>query len=395
METNNTMNISKFFSVAALIMAALAVASCTQKKFHVSGTIADAKDSLLYFENMSLDGAVTVDSVKLGEDGSFAFEDKAPEHPEFYRLRIDRQIVNIAIDSTENITVNASYPTMSGNYEVEGSEECSRIKELAVMQLNLQARLNAIINNPAVTYEKEADSVTTVLAGYKDQVKKEFIFKAPMKAYSYYALFQTVVLAGRPVLIFDPRSKKEDVQVYAAVATSWDTYFPGSERGKNLHNIAIEGMKNVRIIRAEQQQVIDASKVSTAGVIEIALPDNRGTMRKLTSLRGKVVLLDFHVFAMKQSTARIMQLRELYNKYHAQGLEIYQVSFDPDEHFWKESVSALPWVSVRDAAGLGSQTAVQYNVQRIPTFFLIDKNNVLQKRDVQVKDLDAEIKAML
>ena len=90
-----------------------------------------------------------------------------------------------------------------------------------------------------------------------------------------------------------------------------------------------------------------------------------------------------------------MQLRELYNKYHAQGLEIYQVSFDPDEHFWKESVAALPWVSVRDAAGLGSQTAVQYNVQRIPTFFLIDKNNVLQKRDVQVKDLDAEIKAML
>ncbi len=389
------MKIAKILTSAAVLMAALAVTSCTEKKFHVSGNITEAKDSLLYFENMGLNGAVTVDSVRLGADGSFAFDAKAPEHPEFYRLRIDRQIVNIAIDSTENITVKASYPTMSGNYEVQGSEECARIKELAIMQLNLQARINAIVQNPEVSYDREADSVATVLAGYKDKVKREYIFKEPMKAYAYYALFQTVALAGRPALIFDPRSKKEDVQVFAAVATSWDTYFPGSERGKNLHNIAIEGMKNVRIIRAEQAQAIDASKISQAGVIEIALPDNRGVVRKLTALKGKAVLLDFHVFATKESTARIMKLRKLYNKYHAQGFEIYQVSLDPDEHFWKESVAALPWVSVRDAGGLNAESASQYNVQTVPTFFLIDKNNVLQKRDVQVKDLDAEIKALL
>ena len=389
------MKIAKILTSAAVLMAALAVTSCTEKKFHVSGNITEAKDSLLYFENMGLNGAVTVDSVRLGADGSFAFDAKAPEHPEFYRLRIDRQIVNIAIDSTENITVKASYPTMSGNYEVQGSEECARIKELAIMQLNLQARINAIVQNPEVSYDREADSVATVLAGYKDKVKREYIFKEPMKAYAYYALFQTVALAGRPALIFDPRSKKEDVQVFAAVATSWDTYFPGSERGKNLHNIAIEGMKNVRIIRAGQAQTIDASKISQAGVIEIALPDNRGVVRKLTALKGKAVLLDFHVFATKESTARIMKLRELYNKYHAQGFEIYQVSLDPDEHFWKESVAALPWVSVRDAGGLNAESASQYNVQTVPTFFLIDKNNVLQKRDVQVKDLDAEIKALL
>ena len=372
------MKIAKILTSAAVLMAALAVTSCTEKKFHVSGNITEAKDSLLYFENMGLNGAVTVDSVRLGADGSFAFDAKAPEHPEFYRLRIDRQIMNIAIDSTENITVKASYPTMSGNYDVQGSEECARIKELAIMQLNLQARINAIVQNPEVSYDREADSVATVLAGYKDKVKREYIFKEPMKAYAYYALFQTVALAGRPALIFDPRSKKEDVQVFAAVATSWDTYFPGSERGKNLHNIAIEGMKNVRIIRAEQAQTIDASKISQAGVIEIALPDNRGVVRKLTALKGKAVLLDFHVFATKESTARIMKLRELYNKYHAQGFEIYQVSLDPDEHFWKESVAALPWVSVRDAGGLNAESASQYIVQSVPTFFLFDKYNVLQ-----------------
>jgi hypothetical protein len=94
------------------------------------------------------------------------------------------------------------------------------------MQLNLQARINAIVQNPEVSYDREADSVATVLAGYKDKVKREYIFKEPMKAYAYYALFQTVTLAGRPALIFDPRSKKEDVQVFCRRGHQLGHLFP-------------------------------------------------------------------------------------------------------------------------------------------------------------------------
>ncbi|WP_337677806.1 TlpA disulfide reductase family protein [Hallella sp.] len=389
------MKIFKITVVAALVMVALSLASCTGKKFQVSGVISDAPDSLLLFENMSLNGPVVVDSVRLGADGSFSFEGEAPTAPEFYRLRIARQIINVAVDSTEHVTVKASYPTMTGSYEVEGSTECSKIRELALMQLNLQAQINAVVQNPNVSYEKEADSVRTILEVYKYKVKNDYIFKEPWRAYAYFALFQTITLGQQVGLIFDPQSKKEDVQAYAAVATSWDTYHPGSERGTNLHNIAIEGMKNVRILQAEQNQTIDASKINSSGVIEVALPDRNGKTCKLTSLKGKVVLLDFHLFASKGSTERIMHLRDLYNKYHAQGFEIYQVSLDPDEHFWKESVAALPWVCVRDANSTGSVYLTQYNVQSLPTFFTIDRNNVLQKRDAQIKDLDAEIKGLL
>lgn len=389
------MKILKITVVAALVMVALSLASCTGKKFQVSGVISDAPDSLLLFENMSLNGPVVVDSVRLGADGSFSFEGEAPTAPEFYRLRIARQIINVAVDSTEHVTVKASYPTMTGSYEVEGSTECSKIRELALMQLNLQAQINAVVQNPNVSYEKEADSVRTILEVYKYKVKNDYIFKEPWRAYAYFALFQTITLGQQVGLIFDPQSKKEDVQAYAAVATSWDTYHPGSERGTNLHNIAIEGMKNVRILQAEQNQTIDASKINSSGVIEVTLPDRNGKTCKLTSLKGKVVLLDFHLFASKGSTERIMHLRDLYNKYHAQGFEIYQVSLDPDEHFWKESVAALPWVCVRDANSTGSVYLTQYNVQSLPTFFTIDRNNVLQKRDAQIKDLDAEIKGLL
>lgn len=389
------MKINKLIVSVALALAATAVSSCSGEKFKVSGNISDAKDSTLYFENMSLNGPVAIDSIKLGADGSFTFEGETKGNPEFYRLRIDRQIINIGVDSTESISVRASYPTMSTDYHVEGSEQCAKIKQLATMQTQLQIAVNAIAQNPNVTYQKEADSIQTVIEAYKNIVKKDFIFKEPKATSSYFALFQTFSVNGRTMLIFDPRSKKSDVQVFAAVATSWDTFYPGSERGQNLHNIAIEGMKNVRIIQAGQKQAIDASKVVDAGVIEIALPDNKGNIRKLTSLKGKVVLLDFHVFESKGSAQRIMKLRELYNKYSRRGLEIYQVSLDPDEHFWKESVAALPWICVRDEDAMSSVNAAHYNVQSVPTFFLIDKNNVLQKRDSQIGDIDKEIKSML
>ena len=217
-----------------------------------------------------------------------------------------------------------------------------------------------------------------------------------MMASSYYALFQTLQVGRVNTLIFNPRNNKDDVKVFAAVATSWDTYYPNAERGKNLHNIAIQGMKDIRIIENQMAaQQLDASKVQVNGVIELALQDNKGVTRKLTDLKGKVVLLDFHLFAGEQSTKRIMMLRELYNKYHAAGFEIYQVSVDPDEHFWKTSTAALPWISVRDEDGIQGASVAKYNVQSIPTFFLIDKSNTLRSRDVQIKDLDAAIKALL
>ena len=376
---------------AVMVLVTLALGSCSKEKFHITGTMSDAKDSVLYFENMSLDGPVVKDSVKLDENGNFEFSDGRAEAPEFYRLRIANQIINLSIDSTETVTVKASYPTMATNYTVEGSENCKVIKELSLKQIDLLNKAIAIQANNSLGIDATNDSILKIIDVYKDDVKRNYIFKNPMKAYAYFALFQT--LGNR--LIFNPREIKDDVKVFAAVATSWDTYYPEALRGKNLHNIAIEGMKNIRIVENKRNQMIDASKVNVTNVIDINLVDNKGVARKLTDLNGKVVLLDFHVFATKESTKRIMELREIYNKYHASGLEIFQVSIDPDEHFWKQQTAALPWVCVRDPQGLNSSLMVSYNIQDIPTFFLVDRTSTLYKRDVQIKDLDAEIRSLL
>ena len=227
------------------MVAALALTSCNNKKFHINGNITEAQDSMLYLENISLNGPVKIDSVKLGEDGAFAFDEAAMDSvtPEFYRLRIANQTINLSIDSTETVKVKAAYPQMSFKYEVEGSENCNKIKELSLKQMTLQSNINGLVKDPNIGNDSIESIVGRMLQAYKQDIKTNYIFKEPMKAYAYYALFQTVQLGNVNTLIFNPRNNKDDVKVFAAVATSWDTYYPGAERGKNLHNIAIEGMK--------------------------------------------------------------------------------------------------------------------------------------------------------
>jgi peroxiredoxin len=378
----------KFLSAAAMVLALI---SCGEKQFHVAGNITNAKDSVLYFENVSLEGPEVLDSVKLDEQGSFDFSGGRQEAPEFYRLRISDQIINVAIDSTETVTVKAAFPTMATQYEVTGSDNCLKIKELALKQIGLQQRAMAVSQDSTLTIDESNDSILSMIARYKNEVKKQYIFAAPDRSYAYFALFQTL---GN-MLLFNPRANKDDIRAFAAVATSWDTYYPHAERGANLHNIAIEGMKNMRYQDASNAKSIDVDKIRAAGLIDIELTDNHGQLRRLTDLKGKVVLLDFHMFALKDSPARILLLRELYNKYHAQGLEIYQVSLDPDEHFWKQQTAALPWVSVRDPRGTGAPSLTLYNVQGVPEFFLIDRDNNITGRSQTTDDLEQAIKKLL
>lgn len=375
------------------LVALLLLVGCKGEQFRVTGTIQNAKDSTLYFEHNGLDGFKVVDSVRLDDKGEFEFAGDKAQNPEFYRLRIAGQIINIGIDSTETVSVEAAYPLMATNYKVSGSYENEKIRELALRQITLQSQCNQVVENAQADAGAE---IERLIKAYKDDVTHNYIFKEPMRGYAYFALFQYVVIGGRPIMVFNPRQDATDNKVFGAVATSWDTFYPGTDRTLNLHNITIKGMKDGRIAENNQRAMeVEASKVRSLGVIPITLRDNQGQERDLTSLKGKVVLLDFHVFASKESPDRIMKLRALYDKYHARGFEIYQVSYDTNEHFFKTQTASLPWTCVWDADGAQSQTLVAYNIQQIPTYFIIDKDNKLQKRDAQITDLGQEIEYWL
>lgn len=377
-----------------MALAAVALSACnSESKFKVEGQVSDADGKMLYLEASALEGIVPLDSVKLKADGSFAFKQPRPVSPEFYRLRVDNKVINFSVDSTETVQVKAPFADFATAYTVEGSPNSSKIKELTLKQMELQNNVNALLQSMQahkIGADVFEDSLTALLKNYKDDVKIRYIFAAPNTASAYFALFQKL----NNYLIFDPLNSKDDIKCFAAVATSLNNFYPDADRSKNLYNIVIKGMKNTR---TPQEKVVEIPEdaISETGVIDISLRDMKGNVRKLSELKGKAVILDFTIYQNAVSATHNYMLRDLYDKYSAQGLEIYQVSLDADEHYWKTTADNLPWVCVRDGNGIYSSIAASYNVQTVPSLFLINRNNELSARGETLKDLDAAVKALL
>ncbi|WP_288149488.1 DUF4369 domain-containing protein [Bacteroides acidifaciens] len=375
-------------------LAALTITACSSgPKFQVNGDVSGADGKMLYLEASGLEGIVPLDSVKLKGEGTFSFKQPRPESPEFYRLRVDDKVINFSVDSIETIQIKAPYVDFSTTYTVEGSENSNKIKELTQKQIRLQKEVDdllAALRSNRMGHDVFEDSLAILLNNYKENVKVNYIFAAPNTAAAYFALFQKL----NNYLIFDPLNNKDDVKCFAAVATSLNNTFPNAVRSKNLYNIVIKGMKNTRQPQAKALE-IPQDKIVETGIIDIALRDVKGNIRKLTDLKGKVVLLDFSVFQSPAGAPHNLMLRELYNAYASQGLEIYQVSLDADEHYWKTSADNLPWVCVRDGNGVYSTNVAVYNVRQVPSVFLINRNNELKLRGEDIKDLEAAVKSLL
>ena len=373
-----------------ILTAVLGAVGCTEApKAIIEGTIGEAADTVLYLDHVGVEKTVVTDSVRLDSKGAFCFRVAQPECFDFYRLRIGREMAYLSVDSTETLTFTATLPTMSVGYEVTGSEDNLMLKALVMKQRELQAEVQQLART-AVDYEGAQARLGELVQEYKKAVRMEYIFPDPGKPYAYFALFQR--LGGQ--YIFDPLTNRDDIRCFAAVATNLNLFYPEAERTLNIKNIALKGLRNTRPAQPVDYSVLEG-KVHEASLIDITLPDIDGLERRLTDLKGKVVLLDFNVYAHPQSAARILILRELYNRYAARGLEIYQVSLDGDEHFWKTAVENIPWVCVRPLDAPQSKEATLYGVQELPTYFLINRAGELVKRDTMVEDLEKELEQLL
>lgn len=375
--------------IAAALLFAGVTACNNEPAFKVQGEVTDAADKMLYLEQTGLDGIVALDSVELGSNGTFSFSAARPEAPDFYRLRIEDKVMNFSVDSTETVEVKADYKNFATDYNIQGSESNQKIKELVLLQTDLQERVNKLAQS-GIPVGIVQDSLSRMVNAYKNNVKRNYIFVGPNKPYAYFALFQ--VLNG--YMIFDPLNNKEDVKCFAAVATSMNNLYPHADRSRNLYNMVIKGMKNTR---APQVKPLDipADKIQETSIIDIPLMDINGTTRHLTDLKGKVVLIDFTAYGSAESGARNLLLREIYDKYAPQGLEIYQISLDTDEHFWKTAADNLPWICVRDPQGPYSTYVNLYGVTKLPTAFLVSRNNELSMRIGEKTNLEEAIKKLL
>ena len=181
--------------------------------------------------------------------------------------------------------------------------------------------------------------------------------------------------------------------MYQAVATSFNTWMPEYERTKALYAQVTDVMQAERNAtnQAVVRQLIDNAENA---FLDIALTDDNGITQSLADLRGKVIVLDFSAIEMEQSKGYIFELRELYNQYHNRGLAIYSVSLDRNKLLWEDGVVNLPWTNVY-AGEQAIEVLTRYNVQSLPTLFLLDRKGNVQGRYTDFKQLDTDIRKYL
>ncbi len=377
-----------FISVVALLF----LASCNtgKKTFRVEGEISSAEDETLYFEHRALGGIEMLDSVKLKKDGKFSFQEEAPQNPEFYQLRIENQKIIFAIDSTETLTVKADASDLYQSSNVASSLLNDQIKKVIEKQRTAEKDITDLIDQhnaksiDDVTFMQEVDSVLSVYKTYATNL----ILGNPSSAAAYYAVFQKI----NDYLIFDPYSKK-DYAMFGAVATSWSRYYPETERTKHLYDFTMNALR-IRKQQDQQNELISQIEVTESSLPDISLTDVNGDKLSLSSFKGKYVILDFTAYKADFSLRHNELLNRIYREYGPKGLEIFQISFDSDVHFWKNAAIEFPWKSVHDPSSINSRLLKTYNVRELPTAYILNKEGDLIKRVENFDSLERDIKEL-
>lgn len=384
-------------NIIFLLSLLLITVACQQNvdRFTIDGVILEANEKTLYLDRVGADKTETIDSVKLNEEGKFSFSHPAtPDCFEFYRLRVDKQFINIAVDSTETISVYSALPSMAVSYRVEGSEQSSRLKDLVMEQIGMTQEINKLLQGfNGVEVGVMNATIMEKIDVFKTKIKNEYVLSNPGTPAAYYALFMTI----RGNALFNAQADRQDAKCFAAVATQMDLHYPNSVRTRHIHNIALKGMSITAPARPASAETVERLEqiTSESGIIDIKLPDYRGVDQKLSDLKGQVVLLDFTLFNSDYSAAYNLMLRKLYDKFASSGFTIYQVSLDSNEHFWITGAANLPWTCVRDEKGANSTIAASYRISALPSAFLINKEGELVERLQAFEGLEEKIEKLL
>lgn len=372
------------------VLILITIVSCKQNsKFHLSGKILDAKGKTLYIEHSGLMKTTVLDSTKLDADGEFSFKSTRPEYPDFYRLRLTDKVITFAVDSCEDITITAKDKNFATEYQITGSEQSKQIQTLRQSVMNIQEKANALTPNMgADARNAKIAEIEKDIENHKNLAKK-LILQNPRSTAAYFALYQQV----NNTYLFSPYVQS-DAPFCKAVATAYNAFMPEYNRTKNLYNLVLDAIRTERTAKNKEawNEVLDKQG---KGYIDIELKDSKGVVHKLSSLEGKVVLIDFSAYASDQSVDYTFTLRDLYNKYHSRGFEIYQVSLDDNKQLWEQSIANIPWICVRDDNGPNSLVVRTYNIDTAPTTFLMSRKGAILSRNLSFKELTKAIEQNL
>ncbi|HAH25896.1 MAG TPA: hypothetical protein DCL77_19415 [Prolixibacteraceae bacterium] len=370
-----------------VVFFAAFIFACTKPNgFVISGKITNAEGKYLYMDELKVASSVPIDSVKIKKDGSFEFTGKI-NYPNFFLLRLsEKNFVTLLVDTAEKVKVFGDAANFSRDYVVEGSPGSLLVQELNNHLTKTKHKLDSIRSRMIVFRSRENNKLETIRWEQElSDIKKNqieystaFVQKHPFSMSSVLALYQK---------FDDSNYVIQDLQSLKVAASALNTVFPKSEHVKALY-------ANTRRLMDEERNTKMKEFISKNGTNtpDIVLPNAAGKDIALSSLKGKIVLIQF--WSAKDRTSRIQNqaLNELYRKYKSKGVEIYQVSMDTDRAAWLTAIEqdGLSWINVGDMKG--STTAMHtYNVQQIPFNYILDREGQIVERNLQGPDLDQAI----
>lgn len=348
---------------AALLLTMAAAGGCGESKFRIQGKVDGADSGSIVIEKPGFQGEwVALDSTRIDTDGDFSIALTSPGAPEIYRLSLDGRYIYVPVDSVETITVATTLKGFGLDYTLEGSDGA---KALAAFEKELMARGAGL----------PADSMDV----FKRHVYTTYMQPNPGKIVTYYILTKTV--GDKP--LYNPGSG-DDYKYFAAVATAYRQHSPSDPHTPLLEAAATDAMK-MRNKALGRHTTIAAEELR---IIDIALQDENGSEKKLSQVagKGKKTVVAFSLLTAPESPAFN---RELLKIYRNRGVEIYNVSLDPDRYAWRDAAANLPWTTVYDPEGEYSTTARDYNVTELPAFFVYSPEGELVARASNFEELNA------
>ena len=222
---------------------------------------------------------------------------------------------------------------------------------------------------------------------YQDQRKFSirFILEHLQSMASVYALYQRI--NGRDYIL----NENKDIQLLKITGQSLDTLYPAS---KHVRALVADALKlELQVKNLGYKQIMDQLD---GNIPDISLPDSNGDTVSLSSLHDKTVLISFWASWNRQSVSHNLELKDLYNKYHRKGFEIYQVSLDNKKEAWINAIKydEIPWINVSDLSYPNSQTAILYNINSLPTTFLLDQDGQVIGKNFTKAELENKLREL-
>ena len=365
--------------------------SCSSDKATLKAKIVDLKNGEVVLKILEINKQRAVDTLKTDENGLLKYTTKIKDKtPNFYYLYYrDKKIASMVVLPGDNIYITTD--TLGANQNIEGSPESILLLEIEKKLTSATIKFDSLyaIREQATLAGKNAlqDSLGYELGALYVKSKQDAI----KHLYSYPASITNIPLLyfrfpNNLPLFGDVR----DVLLFQKVYDSLQPVYPQSSYlNVLLDEISLRSKSDVF-----NSKLLDASEV---GFPDISLPDTKAKVRTLSDLSGKVVILLFWSVSDVNQKIFNRDLLDLYDKYYNKGLEIYQVSVDTDKTAWANTVAdqQLPWINLCDGLGSSSPAVITYNVQKVPTLYVIDKSGSIAAKDIYDSKLESLISSLI